>query len=212
MRCLMRALLLLASGGVATGCGSTTATETVGGEVDPVQQATAPGGEAGGASDTRGPAGGDGPAQAEGRATDPTGDDATLALHGQDAGDDTPAAARDARPWAGCAVVHLGFDLRALPHGTRGNGVDMYVRSRAQDLADLAGAPEMRMAHIPGTGVMWGYFDAADERAALSRCERAVVRYLEDPPMLPVIREPAVLVIEACRPCAPPAEAADAAL
>lgn len=221
MRCSVGVVLVVSV--VVAGCASRGVSEPAGSGA--AQEGVAPaGGEAGRESGGVGePADGDACQRAEGvrqgalgeadvcpeAPAGGAGSSGTAELpSGEGAASDAPEAGGEARAWAGCAVVHLGFDLRALRHGTRGNGVDMYVRSRADDLAQLAGEPTMRMAHIPGTGVMWGYFDAVDTDSAVGRCEGAVTRYLQDPPRLPILMEPAVTVVQPCRPCDAPTDAA----
>lgn len=118
-----------------------------------------------------------------------------------------PVAPRDVAadaPADHCAVAHLGLDLRALPTRTSPSGVDMFVLGQADHLRELAGAPPLRVGHIPGTGVLYAYFDAATPAAALSRCERSVAQYLAAAPRLPVTMEPGAQLIDTCRACDPP--------
>ena len=80
----------------------------------------------------------------------------------------------------------------------------MFVLGQADRLRELAGAPPLRVGHIPGTGVLYAYFDAATPAAALGRCERSVAQYLAVAPRLPVTMEPGAQLIDTCHACDPP--------
>lgn len=106
-----------------------------------------------------------------------------------------PSASRE------CVEVHLGLDLRALPTNTSPSGVDMFVLHQADELRRATPGVPPRIGHVPGTGVLYAFFDGGRGPAEVARCERALAAYLPAAPRLPVHMEPAVSVTEPCRPC-----------
>lgn len=129
--------------------------------------------------------------------------DSHAALRPESTPTGTPEPAPPADPSASreCVVVHLGFDLRALPTNTSPSGVDMFVLHQADELRRATPGAPPRFGHFPGTGVLYAFFDGGRGPAEVARCERALAAYLPTAPRLPIQMEPAVQVTEPCRPC-----------
>jgi hypothetical protein len=100
-------------------------------------------------------------------------------------------------------IVSLGLSLQALPQPASASSIEMYTRSRADELRDLVpDAVEVELLFSPGASVFDAKLFGPSLAETLTTCEAAVAAFIPTVPGRPGTRGSGGSVLDGCRACA----------
>lgn len=121
--------------------------------------------------------------------------------------DPSPEPSLDSSPDSSspaCVIVSVGLSLQALPQPASPSSIDMYTRSRAEELRELLpDAVEVELLFSSGITVFDAKLFGASLADTLTTCETAVAAFIPTVPGRPGTRSSGGSVLDGCRACEP---------